>query len=72
MACCCIVLVVVAEYVSPVNLSVVLSELIPLFLSVHFLEVRILLEIRIPSYEELVLVELDAAVAAIDEIRQLT
>ena len=59
----------VTENVSPINVAVVHTELIPLFCCIHFLKVGILLKIVIPSYEQAVLIESNAAVAAINKVR---
>ena len=61
----------IVKYVSPVNLTVSHTELLPFSVCIHFLKVRILLKVGIPSYKETCCIHIVELVTGIDEIRKI-
>ena len=62
----------IIENVSPVDMTVILSEFIPLFIGIEFFEQRILLKIRIPCDQHVIGIEIIVIHAAVYEIRCIT
>ena len=69
MGCCLIFAVAVLEYIDPVDMTVFLTELLPLCIRIHFLYIRIFLNIIIQRKQCTCIQKRHCSISTINKIR---